>query len=88
MTRLHEDPVTRRVVDTDATAYRVGVHAARALIDDPTDFARVPVYLLDAEVLMTDLVVEDPDVHDDWGMYLVLKGMVDTFREYQHERST
>jgi hypothetical protein len=88
VTRLHEDPVTRRVVDTDSNAYRVGEQAARKIIDDPHDFTRVPVYLFEADVMMADLVAEDGDVREDWGMYLVLKGMADTFREYQLERST
>lgn len=86
MTRLHEDPATRRVVDTDSVAYRVGQNAANELITD--DFRRVPVYLLDAEVMMSELIKEDPDVRAHWGMYLVLKGMLDTFHEYQQERST
>lgn len=86
MTRLTEDPGTRRVVDTDSPAYRSGVHAANHIIDQ--EFARVPVYVLDAEVMMADMIEEDPDVREHWGIYLVLKGMVDTFREYQQERST
>lgn len=86
MTRLTEDPATRRVVDTDSPAYRSGEQAARHLID--TEFQRVPMYLLDAETMMADLVSEDPDVREHWGIYLVLKGMVDTFREYQNDRST
>lgn len=86
--RLKEDALTRRVVDTDSPAYRAGEQAARAIIDDPTDFTRTPVYTLEAEVLMADLVGEDPDVREHWGIYLVLKGMVDTFREYQMDRSS
>jgi len=86
MSRLHEDPATRRVVDTDNPAYRVGVQSANQLID--TEFAKVPVYVLDAENLMAALLEEDPEVRSHWGMYLVLKGMLDTFQDYQRERST
>lgn len=86
MTRLHEDAATRRVVDTDSPAYRAGVGAAHRIISD--EYARVPAYLLDAEVMMQDLVAEDGDVREHWGIYLVLKGMVDTFRDYQNDRST
>lgn len=88
MNRLTEDARTRRVVDTDNPAYRSGEQAARAIIDDPKDFTRVGVYALEAEVMMADMVAEDPDVREHWGIYLVLKGMADTFREYQQERST
>jgi hypothetical protein len=88
MSRLHEDPATRRMVDTDHPAYRVGEQAARSIIDDPKEFQKVPAYLLDAELMMDDLTAEDPDVREEWGMYLVLKGMVDAFREYQRDRST
>lgn len=88
MTRFHEDPATRRVVDTDSPAYQSGVQAARHLIDSPAEFHRVPVYQLDAEVMMSDMVAEDPDVREHWGIYLVLKGMVDTFAEYRQDRST
>jgi hypothetical protein len=87
MTRLIEDPGTRRVVDTDSAAYRAGEQAARHIIDDPAEFTSVPLYLLDAEVMMQDMVAEDPEVREHWGIYLVLKGMVDTFREYQQDRS-
>jgi len=88
MSRLHEDPATRRVVDTEHAAYRVGEQAARAIIDSPKEYQKVPAYLMDAELMMDDLTEEDPDVREEWGMYLVLKGMVDTFREYQRDRST
>lgn len=87
MTRLHEDPVTRRVVDTDHPAYLVGEQSARKIIDS-AEWPKVPAYLMDAEMLMDDLCAEDPDVREEWGMYLVLKGMVDTFRDYQKARST
>lgn len=87
MSRLHEDPVTRRVVDTNNPAYRVGINAANAILNTD-EYLHLPVYLLDAEVMMQDLVAEDAEVREHWGMYLVLKGMVDTFREYQQERST
>lgn len=86
MSRLHEDPATRRVVDTHRPAYQVGQAAAHKIID--TEYAKVSFYLMDAEVLMEDLVAEDEEVRTEWGMYLVLKGMVDVFREYQQDRST
>jgi len=86
MPRLHEDPLTRRVVDTDNPAYRAGVQAAHKIID--TEYAKVPVYVMDAEVLMETMVADDGDVREHWGIYLVLKGMVDTFRDYQRDRST
>jgi hypothetical protein len=87
MTRLREDRATRRMVDTDHPAYRVGVNAANAVLNGD-DYPQLPVYMLDAEVLMQTLVGEDPDVREHWGMYLILKGMMDTWTEYQQERST
>lgn len=86
MPRLHEDPATRRVVDTDSPAYQAGERAAHKIID--SEYIKVPAYLMDAELLMEDMVAEDDDVREHWGIYLVLKGMVDTFRDYQRERST
>lgn len=86
MSRLKEDPATRRVIDTDHPAYRCGINAANAIMNTD-EYAKVPVYVLDAEVLMSTLITEDPDVREEWGMYLVLKGMLDTFREYQEQRS-
>jgi hypothetical protein len=86
MARLHEDPQTRRVVDTGSPAYRVGVAAANKIIAH--EYAKVPMYQLDVEVMMSDLLKLDPDVTDDWGIYLVLKGMLDTFGDYRPERST
>lgn len=87
MTRLHEDRRTRRVVDTDSPAYRSGEQAARHLIDDPAEFGRARVYQLECQVMMADMVTEDPDVREHWGVYLVLKGMADTFGEYLRDRS-
>ena len=87
MARLKEDAATRRVVDTNSPAYAAGEQAARHIIDSPDEFTRVPVYVLDCEVMMADMIGEDPDVREHWGIYLVLKGMLDTFREYQQERS-
>lgn len=86
MTRLHEDPATRRVVDTESMAYRVGVGAANKIIEH--EFAKVSMYQLDAEVMMADLLAEDPDVREHWGTYLILKGMLDTWGEYREARST
>lgn len=86
MARLHEDPSTRRVVDTESMAYRVGVSAANKIID--SEYAKVPLYVLDTEVMMSDLIAEDPDVREHWGTYLVLKGMLDTWHDYTKSRST
>lgn len=86
MSRLHEDPTTRRVVDTDSPAYRLGVQSANKLIE--SEYARIGYHRLSAEVLMDTLVSEDPDVQDHWGMYLMLKGMLDTIGDYRHQRST
>jgi len=86
MTRTHEDPATRRVIDTSNPAYRTGINAANAILNTD-EYLKVAVYVLDCEVMMADLVAEDPDVREHWGMYLVLKGMLDTFREYQQDRS-
>jgi hypothetical protein len=86
MPRMVEDPGTRRVVDTDNQAYQWGVRTANACID--RDPSHVPAMLLESELMMEDLVAEDPDVREHWGIYLVLKGIVDTIRDYNEERST
>lgn len=86
MARFTEDELTRRVVDTDSAAYRGGMQAANKIIEN--DYGKVTLHVLDAEVLMDQLLAEDPDVRKQWGMYLYLKAMLDTFRDYQRERST
>jgi hypothetical protein len=81
---LVEDPGTRRVLDQQGDPYRHGVTAANRIIDEEP--LTLPVQVLEAEMLTAELLRNGPDDIPDWGMYVVLKGFLDTARE--HEEAT
>jgi hypothetical protein len=42
--------------------------------------------VLEAEMLTAELLRNGPDDIPDWGMYVVLKGFLDTAREYEEAK--
>lgn len=84
--RVTEDPRTRKVIDTQSDTYRVGVAGANALIEGHRD--RIELELMTAEVLIEELIAEDPDLTEAWGMYVLLKACADTLRDFLQEQAT
>lgn len=84
--RVTEDARTRRVIDLQSDVYRVGVAGANALIETRRD--RLDLELMTAEWLIEELMTEDPDLAEGWGMYVFLKACGDTLRDFLQEQGT
>lgn len=84
--RVTEDARTRRVIDMQSDTYRVGVAGANALIEGQRD--RLELELMTGDWLMEELLTEDPDLNEGWGMYVLLKACTDTLRDFLQEQGT